>query len=73
MNDETKTPESQLKWQKEYDKNRMRTTGVKHSIEERAKWDKAADDNSMKIATFVRACVTYCIDNNIDLSKYKKG
>lgn len=72
MDNEKKTPESQLKWQKDYDKNNMKMTGIKHSIEERAKWDKVADDNGMKIATFVRACVTYCIDNNIDLSKYKK-
>lgn len=68
MNNDKKTPPSQLRWQKEYDKNNMKLTGIKHSIEERLKWEMAAEKNGMKLASFVRSCVKYCIDNDIDLN-----
>lgn len=70
MNSEVKTPQSQLRWQAKYDKEKMKTTGIKHSTKEREKWDNAADINGMKLATFVRTCVSYCIDNGIDIANY---
>lgn len=64
---DTKTPKSQLEWQADYDKRKMRVTGVKHSIAEREQWKIAATTHNVKLAMFVRLCVKYCIDNNIDL------
>ncbi|MBQ8842352.1 MAG: hypothetical protein IJZ65_06975 [Ruminiclostridium sp.] len=64
---ENKTVNSKLEWQKEYDSNKMKVTGIKHSVEEREKWEKAAEKNNMKLSPFVRLCVKYCIENNIDL------
>ncbi|MBQ8411576.1 MAG: hypothetical protein IJX15_07620 [Ruminiclostridium sp.] len=64
---ENKTLNSKLEWQKEYDSNKMKVTGIKHSVEERERWEKAAEKNNMKLSPFVRLCVKYCIENNIDL------
>ena len=65
---DNKTLNSKLEWQKEYDSDKMKVTGIKHSIDERQEWEKAAKDNGLKLSTFVRHCVKYCIENNIDLS-----
>lgn len=64
---DNKTLTSKLEWQKEYDNNNMKLTGIKHSTAEREAWEKAAQENGMKLSAFVRNCVKYCIDNNIDL------
>lgn len=69
---DNKTLNSKLEWQKDYDKEKMKLTGVKHSVKEREVWETIAEKNGLKLATFVRACVNHCIDNNIDLSAYKK-
>ncbi len=64
---DNKTLNSKLQWQKGYDSDKMKVTGIKHSINEREEWEKAADSNGMKLSAFVRRCVKYCIENNIDL------
>lgn len=69
---DNKTLNSKLDWQKEYDKNNMKLTSIKHSTAERKQWEEIAKKNGLKLATFTRACVNYCIENNIDLSAYKK-
>ena len=65
---ENKTPQSQLKWQKNYDSEKMATIGLKVPIEERKQIENAATENGLKIATFCRKCIKYCIDNNINIS-----
>lgn len=67
---DNKTPPSQLKWQKNYDKQKMSTIGLKIPIQERQQIERSAAENSLKIATFCRKCIKYCIDNNIDISEY---
>ncbi len=56
---ETKTPQSQLKWQKNYDSEKMATIGLKVPIEERQHIEDAATKNGLKIATFCRKCIKY--------------
>ncbi len=66
---EFKTPKSQLEWQKKYDSQKMATIGIKLPIEERKTIEMAADKSNLKLATFCRKCIKYCIENNIDLNK----
>lgn len=70
-NNNTKTPKSQLDWQATYDKKNMKVTGIKHSITERQQWEDAANKNQLNLSLFVRRCVKYCIENNIDLKEFK--
>ena len=70
-NGENKTLNSKLEWQKQYDSEKMKLTGIKHSKEEREKWDSAAADRNLKLSPFVRKCVEYCIKNNIDFNNEK--
>ena len=64
---DNKTLNSKLEWQKSYDADKMKVTGIKHSINEREIWEKAAEKSGLKLSAFVRRCVKYCIENNIDL------
>ena len=64
---ESKTPKSQLEWQRKYDSKKMATIGIKLPIEERKLIESAAEKSNLKLATFCRKCVAYCIKNNIDL------
>ena len=66
---DNKTLNSKLEWQKEYDSEKMKVTGIKHSISEREKWETEAEKRELKLSAFVRKCVKYCIENNIDLKK----
>lgn len=61
----SKTPQSQLKWQKDYDSLKMSNIGMKISIEERQKIENAAQSANLKLSTFCRKCIQYCIDHNI--------
>lgn len=72
-NSGNKTLNSKLEWQKNYDKNNMKTTGIKHNIAEHELWEKAAEKHGMKLSAFVRSCVTYCINNNIDIADHKEN
>lgn len=63
-----KTPQSQLKWQKDYDNLKMTNIGMKIPIEERQKIENAAQSANLKLSTFCRKCIQYCIDNNIKLN-----
>lgn len=65
-----KTLSSKLKWQKDYDKENMKVTGIKHSTEERSLWEMSAEKNGLKLSSFVRLCVMYCINNNVDIKNY---
>lgn len=64
---DNKTLNSKLEWQKEYDSEKMKVTGIKHGISEREKWEREAEKSGLKLSAFVRKCVKYCIENNIDL------
>ncbi len=66
---DNKTLNSKLEWQKEYDSEKMKVTGIKHGISEREKWEREAEKSGLKLSAFVRKCVKYCIENNIDLKK----
>lgn len=68
---EMKTPKSQLEWQKNYDSKNMSTIAMKMPILERENIEQAASKSNLKLATFCRACIKYCIDNNIDLKNIK--
>ncbi|MDE7295170.1 MAG: hypothetical protein K2N72_12175 [Oscillospiraceae bacterium] len=68
-----KTPQSQLKWQKKYDLEKMTTIGLKIPITERRQIENAAAENGLKLATFCRKCIKYCINNNIDISDITTG
>ncbi len=63
-----KIPKTQRKWQDKYDAEKMRTIGLKVPIAERTIIEQTAEKSGLKLATFCRACIRYCIDNNIDLS-----
>ncbi len=63
-----KTPQSQLKWQKKYDSEKMSTIGLKIPIAERQQIESAAAEKGLKLATFCRKCIKYCINNNIEIS-----
>lgn len=65
---EKKTPQSQLNWQKKYDMQKMTTIGLKIPIAERQEIEKKATEKGLKVATFCRKCIKYCINNNIDIS-----
>ncbi len=67
MEEKPKTPKNQRKWQEKYDAEKMRTIGLKVPIIERETIERAAKKSGLKLATFCRACIKYCIDNNIDL------
>ncbi|MCM1059633.1 MAG: hypothetical protein NC452_05010 [Eubacterium sp.] len=60
-----RTPKSQLKWQKEYDKLKMSTIAMKMPNKERQEIENAAKNTGLKLSTFCRKCIQYCIDNNI--------
>lgn len=68
MEKEVKTPKSQLNWQAKYDKEKMQQIGIKCTIAEKELYKKAAEKHGLKLATFLRYCAKYCIDNNIDIS-----
>ena len=68
-----KTPQSQLKWQKKYDLEKMTTIGLKIPITERRQIENAAAEKGLKLATFCRKCIKYCINNNIDISDITTG
>jgi len=70
MDSQNKTPKSQLKWQKEYDKKNMKSTGIKHTLKERALFDEFAEKNNLPLSNCIRRCVLYCIENNIDIESY---
>lgn len=59
--------QSQLRWQKDYDNLKMSNIGLKIPIEERQKIENAAQNANLKLSTFCRKCIQYCIDNNIKL------
>lgn len=64
-----KTPKSQLQWQKEYDNLKMSNIGMKIPVEERQKIESAAASANLKLSTFCRKCIQYCIDHNIKLEE----
>ncbi len=68
-----KTPQSKLNWQKKYDKEKMEFIGIKCSKEEKQLYSNISQKYNLKLATFIRKCVIYCIENNIDLSEMKKN
>lgn len=63
-----KTPNSQLKWQKEYDKENMSTIAMKIPKSERETIESAAKKANLKLSTYCRACIKHCIDNDINVS-----
>lgn len=65
---DNKTPQSQLNWQKKYDLQKMATIGLKVPISERQQIEEASEKNGLKLATFCRKCIKYCIDNNININ-----
>lgn len=67
--EKTKTPKSQIDWQKKYDSEKMATIGIKVPTKEKELLSETAKKHNMKLATFMRKCAKYCIDNDIDLSE----
>ena len=65
---ENKTPDSQIKWQKQYDAEKMQTVAAKIPNAERAEMEHFATNHGLKLSQLLRAAVGYCIRNNIDLS-----
>ncbi len=68
MEKKNKTPQKQLDWQKEYDLQKMATIAMKMSKNERHEIESVAKEKNMKLSSFCRACIKYCIEHNIDLS-----
>ena len=63
-----KTLTSQLEYSKRYDKEHMKLTGIKHKTEERQLWEEAAAKHNLSLSLFVRKCVHYCIEHDINIS-----
>ena len=65
--------EAQKKAAQKYDAEKMKTIGLKVPIVERLRIEEAAEKANLKLATFCRACIKYCIDNNINLAALDKS
>lgn len=63
-----KTPSKYLEWQKKYDAEKMAMIGIKVPIAEKELFSENAKNQNMKLASFMRRCAKYCIDNNIQLT-----
>lgn len=59
--------EAQKKAAQKYDAEKMKTIGLKMPVKERKEIEDAAEVAGLKLATFCRACIKYCIKNKIDL------
>lgn len=59
--------EAQKKAAQKYDSKNMSTIAMKMPIAERESIETAANKAGLKLATYCRACIKYCIENNIDL------
>mgnify|MGYP001624686486 CR=1 len=56
------------KYNTKYAAEHLRAIGLKVPIAEKELYQQQAQQYNLALATYIRKCCKYCIDNNIDLS-----
>ena len=68
MEKEYRVSKAQRKSNKKYDDAHMGRIGINIKKDERALYEEYAAKNELNLSRYVRNCIKYCIDNNIDVS-----
>lgn len=69
MNKEYKTTAAKRRNNAKYDAEHMRVIGIKVPIAEKELYQLQANKYELPLATYIRRCIKYCIDNNINLNQ----
>ena len=68
MEKEYKTSEAKRRSNKKYNDTHIKKIGIGIKKTERALYEEYAAKNELNLSRYVRNCIKYCIDNNINVS-----
>ena len=68
MEKEYKTSEAKRRSNRKYINSHIGRVGIDIKKTERALYEEYAAKNELSLSRYIRNCIKYCIDNNIDVS-----